>query len=80
MRTAIKNTNAVLNTAICSGVILIPSEMLILKEPIPGYNNVLTLATKEMRFGENKNFNYNPIQGNVEEEKKPVRNVRKVIT
>ena len=69
MRAAIKNTNVVLDMAIVPGVILIPSKMVILKEPaLPGYNNVLTLATKEMRFGENSN--YNPIQDNVEEGKK----------
>mgnify|MGYP002803942344 CR=1 FL=1 len=68
MRTAIKNTNVVLNMIISPGVILIPSELLILKEPIPGYNNVLALATKGMVFGENKNLKYNPIQDNVEEE------------
>ena len=66
MKTAIINTNVVLNMTISPGVILIPSEMLILKEPIPGYNNVLTLATKEMRFLENKGLNYNPVQSDVD--------------
>ena len=54
MRTAIKNTNVVLNLAISPGIILIPSEMIILKEPVPGYNNILTQATKEMSFREMK--------------------------
>ena len=57
MRTAIKNTNAVLNLAISPGVTLIPSEMLILKEPVPGYDNVLTLV-KHIVFGENGKVNY----------------------
>ena len=48
MRTAIKNRNVVLNMAITPGIILIPA----------GYNNVLTLATKDMKFGVNENVNY----------------------
>ena len=58
MRLAIKNTNVVLNMAITPGIILIPSDMIILKERVAGYNNVLTLATKDMRFGVNKDINY----------------------
>ena len=58
MRTAIKNTNVVLNMAITPGIILIPSNMIIIKEKVAGYNNVLTLATKEMKFGVNENVNY----------------------
>ena len=63
MRTAIKDTNVVLNMAITPGIILIPSNMIILKEKVAGYNNVLTLATKEMKFGVNENVNYvKPVQ------------------
>ena len=58
MRLAIKNTNVVLNMAITPGIILIPSNMIILKEKVVGYNNVLTLATKDMKFGVNKDINY----------------------
>ena len=58
MRLAIKNTNVVLNMAITPGIILIPSDMIILKERVAGYNNVLTLATKDMKFGVNKDINY----------------------
>ena len=58
MRTAIKDTNVVLNMAITPGIILIPSNMIILKEKVAGYNNVLTLATKDMKFGVNENVNY----------------------
>ena len=58
MRTAIKNTNVVLNMAVTPGIILLPSNMIILKEKVAGYNNALTLATKEMKFGVNENVNY----------------------
>ena len=58
MRLAIKNTNVVLNMAISPGLILIPSNMIILKERVAGYNNVLTLATKDMKFGVNREVNY----------------------
>ena len=57
MRTAIASTNVVLNMAISPGMILVPSN-LIHKEKIPGYNNVLTLATNKMKFGENTDVNY----------------------
>ena len=74
MRTAIKDTNVVLNMAITPGIILIPSNMIILKEKVAGYNNVLTLATKDMKFGVNENVNYvKPVKQQVTEEKdKPV--------
>ncbi len=58
MREAIKDTNIVLNMAISPGMILVPSDLIIQKEKIPGYNNVLTLATDKMRFGENEKLNY----------------------
>ena len=58
MRTAAKNTDVVLNMSISPGVELIPSEMTILKKPVPGYNNVLTLATKDMRSGKNDKLNF----------------------
>jgi hypothetical protein len=58
MRKAIKDTNVVLNTAISPGVILIPSNMIILTEMVSGYNNILTLASSGMRFGKNDGVNY----------------------
>ena len=65
MRTAIKNTSVVLNIAITQGIILIPSNMIILKEKVAGYNNDLTLATKDMKFSVNENFNYvKPVEQN----------------
>ena len=57
MRTAIENTNVVLNLVICPGIILVPSSMIILKNRVEGYNNYLTLATKDMKFGVNENVN-----------------------
>ena len=54
MREAIKDTNVVLNMAISPGMILIPSNLIIQKEKIPGYNNVLTLATDKMKFVKTK--------------------------
>ena len=58
MRTAIASTNVVLNMAISPGMILVPSNLIIQKEKIPGYNNVLTLATDNMKFGKNTDVNY----------------------
>ncbi len=58
MRAAIASTNVVLNMAISPGMILIPSNLIIQKEKIPGYNNVLTLATDKMKFGKNTGVNY----------------------
>ena len=40
MRKAIRDTNVVLNTAISPGIILVPSNLIILKEMVAGYNNV----------------------------------------
>ena len=58
MRKAIKDTNVVLNMVISPGIILIPSNLIILGKMISGHNNVLKLATKGMRFGKNDDVNY----------------------
>ena len=58
MRKAIQDTNVVLNMAITPGIILIPSNMIILKNKVEGCNNVLTIATNAMKFGENTKVNY----------------------
>ena len=58
MRTAIASTNVVLNMAISPGMILVPSDLTIQKKKIPGYNNILTLATDKMKFGKNADVNY----------------------
>ena len=58
MRTAVKSTNVVLNLVILPGLILILSDLVLLKEKVPGYNNTLTMATKEMSFGKNEGLNF----------------------
>ena len=58
MRKAIQDTNVVLNMAITPGIILIPSNMIILKNKVEGYNNVLTIATNAMKLGVNTKVNY----------------------
>ncbi len=66
MRTAIASTNVVLNMAISPSMILVPSNLIIQKEKIPGYNNVLMPQTKclclnatdKMKFGKNTEVNY----------------------
>jgi hypothetical protein len=58
MRTAIASTNVVLNMAISPGMILVPSNLIIQKEKIPGYNNILTISTDKMKFGKNIDVNY----------------------
>ncbi len=44
--------------AISPGMILVPSNLIIQKKKVPGYNNVLTIATEKMRFGKNTDVNY----------------------
>ena len=56
-RTAIKDTNVILNQNISPGLLIIPSELTILKEKIRGYNNSITTSTANMRFGTNQNLN-----------------------
>ena len=58
MRTSIQATKVVLNLAVVPNVILMPSNFVILDKKIEGYNNVLTTATEEMKFGVNKDVNY----------------------
>ena len=60
MREAIRGTNVVLNLAVLPGVILIPSRLIILDKPTPGYNNQLTIAKRDMSFGTNEKVNYSP--------------------
>ena len=68
MQKAISSTNVVLDMTIIPEVVLIPSSMVILNKPMPGYNNVLTTATKSMAFGKNNKVNY---QGLVKKKKLP---------
>jgi hypothetical protein len=58
MRKSIQDTNVVLNLAISPGIILAPRRMVILEKAIVGYNNILTIATKDMSFGKNGGVNY----------------------
>ena len=70
MRKAIKSTNVVLDMTIIPEVVLIPSSMVILNKPVPGYNNVLTTATREMAFGRNDKVNF---EGFIKKKKKAIR-------
>ena len=72
MRTAIENTNVLLNLVICPGIILIPSSMIILRKRVAGYNNYLTLATKDMKFGVNEDVNKVKIMRSQQKEENPV--------
>ena len=58
MRKAIVDTNVILNTAITSGMILVPGSLIILKQKIPGFNNILTMANYSMIFGLNNDVNH----------------------
>ena len=58
MNLAISDTNVVLDIAISPSLWLLPSNMIIQKTTIPGYNNMFRVATKNMKFGLNKNINY----------------------
>ena len=49
MRKAIVDTNVILNTA----MIPVPGSLIILKQKIPGFNNILTMANYSMIFGLN---------------------------
>ena len=58
MNRSITGTNVVLNLAISPSLWLIPSNLIILKNPINGYNNKLRVTTTNMKFGINENLNY----------------------
>ena len=59
-QTAIKDTNVILNQNISPGLLIIPSKLAILKDPIPGYNNSITTSIINMRFGTNQGLNKVP--------------------
>ena len=67
MNQAVSATNVILNIAISPTLWLIPSSLIILKNPIEGYNNKLRVSTENMFFEINNNLNYNG------EEKSPVK-------
>ena len=56
-RTAIKDTYAILNQNISPGLLIIPSSLIILDKPIPGYNNTVRISDLSMRFGTEKDLN-----------------------
>ena len=58
MNKAVSDTNAILNLAVSPSLCLLPSSVVILKNPIDGYNNKLRIASKKMRFGINPNVNF----------------------
>ena len=66
-RTAVKDTNQILNLNLSPGLLIMPSNLTILKDPIKGYNNTITTSTQKMQFGFSKNLN------KVEEKKSPLR-------
>jgi hypothetical protein len=53
MRTAITDIHVVVNFAITPGLVLIPSDLKILSDSIPGFSNILTVARNGMTFGTN---------------------------
>ena len=62
MRKAISDLNQVVNLAVSPQTFLLPSDMTILNERIPGYSNVLFGASeKGMRFGVNSGVNYSGV-------------------
>ena len=77
MRTAIASTNVILNMAISPGMILVSSNLIIQEEKIPGYNNILMIATDKMKFGKNTNVNYKATERS-EEAKRPLQLQRKM--
>ena len=74
MNQAVSDTNVILNTAISPTLWLIPSSLIILKNPIEGYNNKLKVSTADMFFGVNNRLNY---QGKEEKIKSPVKKLEK---
>ena len=58
MNKAVSDTNVVLNLAVSPSLWLLPSSVVILKNPIDGYNNKLRIASEKMRFGINLNVNF----------------------
>ena len=52
------DTNVILNTVVSPSLRLLPSSLIILKNPIIGYNNRLKVASEGMKFGINQSVNY----------------------
>lgn len=58
LRTAIRSTNVIVNAAINRSIILFPSNMVRLNNPVLGYNNVLLQPDSATSFGVNMKVNY----------------------
>ena len=85
MNIAVSSTNVILNTAISPSLWLIPSSMIILKNPIEGYNNKLKVSSEGMKFGINKKLNFFPtkektLEGNEIQKIIPPKNIKKDIS
>ena len=73
MRRAILDTHVILNTAITPEMILVPGSLIILKQKIPGYNSILTMANYSMSFGLNGDINKTPKTETKETKEKQIR-------
>lgn len=71
MNKAITDTNVIQNLAISPNTWLVPGSMIILKERIAGYNNLLKRASEDMKFGINHSVNFTEIKKKV---------VKKIVT
>ena len=58
MNRAITDTNIILNMAVSPSLWLLSNNLILLKNPIPGYNNRLKIASKDTKFGINEKLNY----------------------
>ena len=61
-RTAIRDTYAILNQNISPGLLIIPSSLIILDKPIPGYKNTVRISDLSMKFGTEKDLNKVPLR------------------
>ena len=50
MNQAVTDTNVVLNIAISPSLWLLPSNLILLNKPIPGYNNKLKVSNESIWF------------------------------
>ena len=80
MNQAVSDTNVVLNTAISPTLLLIPSSLIILKNPIEGYNNKFKVSTKDMVFGINDGLNYQGVEKNSPVKKQHQLSIKKLET
>ena len=58
MNKAVSDTNFVLNLVVSPSLWLLPYSVVILKNPIGGYNNKLRIASENTRFGFNPKINF----------------------